>query len=276
MNVISNHFDKVLRQESLTDRASRMLPAALYGALAAVAYTLGFFAINVYSFPALPLGLDLARLAGMMLGFGAAFALAGAIAGWFTEEYGGIVGGGVIITALLAMVFMFSTGATNATLTFQSLIMALPLVGVSMLIAWGLRRAGQIHLDIGRAADPAARRKRLARHVLVLLLVGLVPGILGRMDLPAERALSNLHQLLQAAPTDPSVLPRLPLRQLPELQAHLGVGYTFYARNSELSAGGLDVTVRFDDGFTMTCFLPMVGASGFVTDCVEGAGWPPP
>ncbi len=267
---MNNPLSNALKQESLPERGRRMLPAAAYGVLAAWAYTLAFHFVNVYTFPDLPLGLDWARLLGMGLGFSAAFGLAGAIAGWFTEEYGGIVGGGAIITALLAVVFMFSGGAASATLTLQSLLMALPLVGMGMLVAWGLRRAGQIHLEIGRAPDAAVRRKRLAGHVVTVLLVGLTPGILGRMDLPSERALTNFHQLLQAAPSDPSVLPRLPLRQLPELENHLGVGYTFYARNAEVAAGALDVTVRFDDGFTMTCFLPVVDASGFITDCTVG------
>lgn len=270
--MIRKTLENILKQESLPERGKRMRPAALYGALAASAYALAFHLVNAYSFPNLPLGLDWARLLSMWLGFGAAFALAGAIAGWFTEEYGGIVGGGAIITTLLAVMFLFVQGQGS---TLQSILMALPLIGVSMLAAWGLRRAAAIHLDIERDPQPGARRKRLIQHGLTVLLVGLVPGILGRMDLSSERAITNLHRLLQTAPQDASVLPRLPLRQLPELQDHLGVDYVIYARNSELSAGALDVTVRFADGFTMTCFLP-IGGSGFVTDCVAGENWPKP
>ncbi len=272
MKILRNTVKDLLKQESLADRGRRMGPAALYGALAATGYTLAFHLVNVYTFPNLPLGLDWARLLGMGLGFGAAFALAGAIAGWFTEEYGGIVGGGAIITALLAAVFLFAQGQGS---TLQSILMALPLIGVSMLAAWGLRRAAAMHLDIGQDPQPDTRRKRFIRHALLVLLVGLVPGILGRMDLSSERALTNLHQLLQAAPQDPSVWPRLPLRQLPELQNHFGVDYVIYARNSALSAGALDATVRFADGFTMTCFLP-IGGSGFITDCVAGENLPKP
>lgn len=272
---MNNPLSNALKQESLSERSKRMLPAAAYGMLAAWAYTLAFHFVNVYSFPNLPLGLDWARLLGMGLSFGTAFGLAGAIAGWFTEAYNGIVGGGAIITALLAAVFMFSSGSASATLTVQSLLMALPLVGTGMLVAWGLRQAGQIHQNITRAPDPFVRRKRLAGHLATVLLVGLMPGILGRMDLPSERTLTHFHQLLQAAPADPTVRPRLPLRQLPELENHLGGGYVFYARPSARAAGALDVTVRFADGFTMTCFLP-IGGSGFITDCVAEKNWPKP
>ena len=117
---------------------------------------------------------------------------------------------------------------------------------------------------------PEQRPKRLTQHVLTVVLIGLVPGILGRMDLPSERTISQLHELLQAAPNDPSVWPRLPLRQVPSLQDHFGVDYQLYPRQSAMSVGTLDVTVRFADGYALTCSIPISSGTSFITQCNEG------
>jgi hypothetical protein len=267
---ILDNLKRNYQQETLAERSQRMIPAAVFGALIATAYVFTFHLVNVYSFPNLPLGMDWGRLLLMWIQFAVAFALFAAIAGCFTEEYQGIVGGGIIVTALLAIAFLFSSSVRNSTITLQSFIMALPLMGVSMLAAWALRWAANRYLDIKREEKPASRRKRLTRHVLTLIVIGLVPGILMRMDLPSEQTIGQLHELLQAAPNDPAVRPQLPLQRVPALQDHFGVDYVIYARQSPLSAGALDVTVRFSDGFIMSCFLPIESGTNFITQCNQG------
>lgn len=264
------NLKRIYQQETLAERRQRMIPAAAFGVLIATAYVLTFFLINVYTFPGLPLGLDWARLLVMWIGFSAALALFGALAAWFTEEYAGIVGGGMVITVLLAVAFLLSSRTPGSALTIQSIIMALPLLGVAMLGAWGLRWAAHRYMDIQREQKPD-RRKRLTKHILTILMIGLIPGILMRMDLPASQSIGHLHELLQAAPNDPSVLPQLPLKSVPELQNHFGVDYKIYARQSSLSAGALDVTVRFADGFVMSCLLRADTGANFITQCNEGA-----
>jgi hypothetical protein len=261
---------RIYQQEDPAERRQRMLPAAACGALVATMYVLTFFFINVYTFPNLPLRIDWIRLLGMWIELSLALALFGAVAAWFTEEHAGIVGGGLIVTALLAVVFLFSSRAQNSTLTVQAIIMAFVLVGVNMLAAWGLRRAAHNYLEIRRGTE-SDRRKRMAKYLLTIILIGLVPGVLMRMDLPSEQSLRQLHELLQAAPHDPSVWPRLPLKQVPTLKDHFGVDYVFYVHQSSLSAGALDVTVRFADGYTMACLLPVGGGeTTFITQCNEG------
>jgi hypothetical protein len=224
----------------------------------------------VYTFPKLPLGMDWARMLGMWIGFSAAFALCGVIAGWFTEEYEGIVGGGVIITVLLVIILLISSAIKTSPSTAQSIITTLPLIGVAMLAAWGLRWIARRHSEIVHKEKPELRKKLLTQHILMVLLIGFIPGILGRMDSPSEHTIRQLHELLQAAPSDPSILPRLPLKQVPALKDHFGVGYLLYPRQSTQSVGTLDVTVRFEDGYTMTCSLPIAGGASFITQCNEG------
>jgi len=148
--------------------------------------------------------------------------------------------------------------------------MAVTLVGVDMLGAWGLRWTANRHLAILHESGPEQRRKDLTRHILIILVIGMVPGAMGRMDSNAELTIGQLHKLLQAAPTDQSVWTRLPIRQVPALEKHFGVEYKIYPRWSALTAGSLDVTVRFEDGFTMSCLLPVASGINFITQCNEG------
>ncbi|MBI5932732.1 MAG: hypothetical protein HY867_03405 [Chloroflexi bacterium] len=259
----------IFEEETLAHRSQRMIPAALYGALIASLYSLTLAFVNVYTFPSLPLGMDWGRTLTMWLGFGVAAALFGALAAWFTDDTSGAVGGGVTFTILLGIVFLLSSDALTSASTFQSILMAATLVGVNMLAAGGLRWMANRHLEI-QHDETAARRQRLTKHILTIALIGLVPGVFSRMDLNAQQTIGGLHELLQAAPADPSVLPRLPLKQVPELEKHLGVDYIIYARTSAFSAGALDVTVQFEDGFAMSCVLPTASGVSFITDCNEG------
>lgn len=270
INKIIEILEKYFQEETLASRSQRMIPAAVYGFLIATTYVVTLSFVNVYTFPNLPLGMDWGRMFEMWIGFGLALALFGTIAAWFTEEAAGIVGGGVVATLLLGVVFLSTPGDRTGTSTFQSIIMALTLAGVNLLAAWGLRWTANRHLKLTHEEAPALRRKQLTRHILILILIGMIPGVLGRMDLSAEQTLGQLHELLQTAPTDPSVRPQLPLRQVPNLEQHFGVEYVIYPRLSAISAGALDVVIRFEDGFSMACFLPISSGTSFITQCSEG------
>lgn len=253
---------RIYQEETWQGRSQRMIPAALYAASIATIYIWTLTLVNVFSFPSLPLGIDWVQLFKSWIGLSIATAIFGAIAAWFTEDYEGIVGGGVIITLLIVLY-------SSLFLRAQSLVSIIPLIGVTMLGAWGVRWFAQRHLAIMKENE-ARRRSVLMKHIGIAMLVGLVPGILSRMDLPAQQALTQLHTLLQTAPNDPSVLPRLPLKQVPELQNHLGVEYRMYAKPSSVAVGSMQVTTRFADGFSMTCLLPTGSGALFITDCNEG------
>jgi hypothetical protein len=267
INKTGNFLKTIFEEETLAQRSRRMIPAAMYGALIATAYVWTLSLINVYTFPKLPLALDWERTLQMWFGFGLAAAIFGVVTAWFSDETAGIVGGGLISTTLLGIVFLLSSQELNSTSTFQSILMAATLVGVNMLGAWGLRWMANRHLNIAREETAAARRKLMIKHILTILLIGFAPGVLNRMDLNAEQAIGHLHELLEAAPTDQSVWPQLPFKQVPALQDHLGVEYRIYVRTSAVSAGALDVTVRFKDGFSMSCVLPTASGSNFITQC---------
>jgi len=257
---------KSFQDETLPERSLRMIPAVLCSVLIVSIYTWTFFLINIYTFPNLPLGMDWPRLFGMWFGFSAGLATLGAIATWFTEEHTGMVGGGIVFTLMMVVVFVFASNVGNSPI-FQALIMAVPLMGINMFGAWGLRRMSRQYREAVDLQDQNSRRKALAKFMRTTILLGLIPGMLGRMGSADVRALSQLHELLQAAPTDPTVWTRLPVRQVPSLPEHFGVPYVMYPRQSVFVAGALDVIVQFNDGFTLSCVLPTVSNTAFITLC---------
>lgn len=265
------NLKRIYAQETLAERSQRMIPAAAFGVLIATSYVWALSLVNVYTFANLPLGIDWLRVIGMWLGLSVAFGLFGVISAWFTEEYAGVVGGALIFTALLAIWFLLSASVRNSTITMQSIISVLPLIGVNMLAALGLRWAARRYITIQHEPDASLRRKHLIQHIGIILFVGLFPGLISRMDSPQEQTIRQLHELLQAAPQDQSVWSRLPLKQVPTLKDHFGVKYRIYARQSTTSVGSLDVTVRFTDGFVMTCDLPISTQIKFITQCNQGS-----
>jgi hypothetical protein len=263
---------RIYQEETIEQRSQRMIPAAMYALLVATLYVLAFTLVNTYTFPNLPLGIDWIQVLKMWIGLVIALAVFAAIATWFTEEYEGIVGGAIITTILIFLFLLIGSRASQGTSAAQPIVTVLPLLGVTLLGAWGARWIAHRHIAVRNEKE--LRRKAWIRHISIVCLIGLIPGILGRMDSTSEYAIRQLHELLQAAPTDPSVLPRLPLKQVPSLQEHLGTGYMLYARQSTRSVGALDVTVRFSDGYTMICILPVGSGNQFITDCKEGNSIP--
>jgi len=269
------YLKRIIEEEKPADRRRRMIPAAMYGAVVATIYVWSFSLVNIYSFPNLPLGVDWLYVIETWIGLTVAFAAFGAIAAWFTEEYAGIVGGALIFTVLMALWFLVAARSTSSTVTAQSIITTLPLIGVNMLAAWAVRWAARHHIAITNEKNPGTQRKQWIQHIGIIVLIGLVPGLFGRMDRPAERTIGQLHELLQAAPTDTSIRTRLPVRQVPALADHFGVPYTIYARQSELAVGVMQAVVRFEDGFVMTCQLPIATEIQFITTCSAGETYIP-
>ncbi len=270
---IAEAIMKSYRQETLVERGKRMAPGAMYAAMAATVFVLVSSVINVFFFPDLHLGVDWVSLLTHWVEFGIALALAGAIVAWFTEEYMGIVGGGVVLTVLILVGNLVASlvGGGSAALTVQSFLTALPLVGVGILLAWAIRVAINRHLKIKQQENPEVRRKLFVQLTAIVLLVGLIPGVFSRFGIASEYAIRTLNESLQNVATDPSLEVRFPLAQVPALKDHFGMNYTLYARASASAAGALDITIRFEDGYTVTCLVPTAsGYSTFLQVCNEG------
>jgi len=262
-----------LREETIAERSVRMLPGALYGVFAATIYLLTLYTINILTIPGLHLGMDWSQFLLYWIGFSLGLALSGAIVGWFTEDYAGVVSGGIIMTLLLLVgnLVISLLNGKNASLLFQSVVTALPLVGGAVLIAGGLRFVIKRHLQNTQNKEPRQRRKLLASLIGIIFLVSWVPGVLSRYDHSTSDVLKALNTALENGGTDPLAAARFSLTQLPGLNSHFGKEYKVYPRVSVLSAGSLDITIRFKDGYAFSCVVPTdAGEQTFFTTCNEG------
>lgn len=270
---IKDSIIKSFRQETLAERGVRMMPGVLYSAMAASVYVFLFSTINVIFFPDLHLAVNWFNLLIHWIEFGIALALAGAIVGWFTEEYMGIVGGGVVLTTLLMVGNLIASliGNGNPALAMQSLFTAIPLIGAGVLLAGAIRMAINRHLHIKQQEQPKIRQKLFYQMIFIVFLAGFIPGVFSRFDISAESAIRTLNESLQNAATDPSMEERFPIAKVPALKDHFGMDYSLYARASAFEAGALDITIHFEDGYSITCLVKTAsGYATFLQVCNEG------
>lgn len=265
-----------MQEETLDERRQRMLPGALYGVFAATVYILTLSSINVLTIPGMHLGIDWAHLLTYWIGFGFGLGISGLIVGWFSEDYAGVVSGGVVMTLLLLLgnlIISLLTGQ-NASLAFQSVVTAIPLVGGAVLLAAALRYVIRRHQKIAETQPAGQRRKLLAGLVGLVFVVSCLPGVFSRYDLSAVAVFKALNNSLQNGASDPHAAARFLDTQLPGLKSHFGAEYQVFPRISVFTAGALDITVRFEDGYSFTCVVPTdAGESTFFTTCNEGGSF---
>ncbi len=271
---LANAFRKMSEQETLRERSARMIPGAVYGFIAASAYTLTLSLINIISFPGLHLAMDWVRILTYWLGYGLALALAGLIVGWFTESYMGIIVGGLILTGVLLVgnLLLSLLAHGGASMAALSVVTALPLVGAGILLALGIRMAINRHIHIMHDEPRQGQRKLVLGLAAIVFLVGFVPGFLGRYDGSTVDVIKQINANLAAAVTDPiGAASRFPISKYPALKNHFGMEYQLYPRASSLSTGSMDITIRFSDGYSLTCNVSTAESSQvYLTDCNEG------
>ncbi len=273
MKSIKEELSRTLREETMAERTARILPGVAYGFFAATVYILVLSAINVLTFPGMHLGFDWAHILPSWLGFGLGLAAAGAIVGWFTEGYSGVIWGGILMTILVILVnfivALFS--GENPAKMFQSVLILLPLVGGAVLLTWGLRYLIQRHVQIIKIEEPRQRRKKLAGLIGLVFLIACLPGVFSRYDTSTAKMLGELNQLMQNGGTDTVLASRYLPAQLPGLKDHFGQPYTIYIRPSFLTVNALDINVRFDEGYSFVCVIyTSSGDQTYFTSCNEG------
>ena len=271
---ILNSINQSYRQETLRERSKRMIPGSIYCIIASSMYIFVSSIINVFFFPGMHLGVDWINLLTRWVEYILVFALAGAIVGWFTEEYIGIVGGGVVLTILVLIGNLVASvvGRGSPALTLQSIFTALPLVGVGILLAWLIRVAINRHLLIQLKEKPAVRRNLAAQMLIIVILVGLIPGVLSRFGYSSEYAIRTLNRGMQNFATDPLFQYRYPFAKVPGLKTHFGMNYTLFVYSSSYEANDLDVTIQFEDGYAISCIVPVTSADTMILQvCNEGS-----
>ena len=178
-----------------------------------------------------------------------------------------------MLTLLLLFVNLIISlvSKNGASMAAISVVTAVPLIGASILLAAAIRYTINRHLSIQQEKKGIERKKQLAGLVAIVIIVGWIPGFLSRYDRTTADVLKALNNELANAAADPAQASGFPLAKLPSLHNHFGMSYKLYPRISTLSTGSMDITVRFQDGYTFTCETSTVaGALTYFTDCNEG------
>ncbi|HVM73086.1 MAG TPA: hypothetical protein VMT91_15085 [Anaerolineales bacterium] len=249
---------KFFREETLEERGERMLPGAVIGVAAGAVYTLTLSTVNVITLPALHLGLDWPRLLANLVIYALVLGLVGALAGWFTDDYMGAIGGGIVTILVYLLynwiVFRIRGGSTERMV--QTFITAIPLLIGAMVLCGIFRFVIARYLRLTQTEPARQRPVRLAGLVAAIIAASLLLGLFSRFDENAQKVILAMDQRLQTASSDPKLAAQFPLAKFPELTSHFGKHFTLYPRPSTEMPNALDVTIRYEDGYALTCLVP--------------------
>ena len=232
-----------------------MVPGVVIGVILGTAYVLTLSLINVISLPAIHLSPDWGRMLRPWLNTTGA-GPGGAIAGWFTEDPAGAIGGGIVTISVYLLINWISirlTGNSPARIV-QLIITALPLLIGAMLLCGAFRFAVSRYLRVKQTQPGAMRSLRLAGLIAIIIVIGILPDFCELQQKLAKYRSDHAGKIAAVA-SDPTLQAQFPLAEFPALQRHFGMHFVLYPRNSSAEGSALDVTIRYADGYAITCLV---------------------
>ena len=256
------------QQETPAERRQRMVPGAVYGLIIASTYALVGGIVNQLSFPDLPVGVDWRNLLITWSFFAVWLGVGGAFINWFTQTDESMLTG-LFVMSLIAL--------GGGVLTFEGslptqfgklLLLALPVLAISLLMTITLRGLGVRHAEIMEHKRPG-----ITVLVVIALAIGGISGLgLNRWTVATQRGVRDIHSRFQTIANDPTQAELLfPLTELPGLESHLNTPYALHGHPSGQSVTAAEVTVDFKDGYQITCVLLIFpDKPPFLRACAEG------
>jgi hypothetical protein len=242
--------------------SGRLGVGVFYGVLLGTIYALVTQIVDVVTFTDLPLRTDWSNAIGLIVTAALSGAGLGVVVSWPQETWKGILAGATAIAAW---------GLLKSALEIAAFVLLfvptlLPLILMGAPIAAVLRLTINWHNNL--AEESGLRRIR----GLALLLAGVVAvaafaGSWARMPGYAEEAVRKVDRVIQFAIQNPDNPLSFSLRDVPQIKAHLNSDYTIVQVPVTSTSTGVEVNVRFDDGFSMSC---LVGQQGDIPYCQEG------
>jgi MFS family permease len=243
------------------ERKRRVSFAALSGFIAGTIATFITSYINIWRFPELPLHLEwssilttwilLAVLGGILAGV-AAFTLEG----WKSIL---ISAAGMAFTLLLLSSMQSSEGTLLKIVAIVGLLfpiaaMVAPLAAIFFWLAHRFMQA--------TASKGWTRFKIIFVNCIVIVVLGILPGLYAKMSSRAEQGVRLIHGILQDAAKAPaSEALHKALSKTKGFPAHKNQPYTLSQTQSTYSTVGVDITVHYDDGYTMICTVVLYPGS---------------
>jgi hypothetical protein len=241
-------FIKTSIASNQLEKRQRIIYAAISGFIAGTICAVVSSFINVWVYPDLPIYISWTGVFGLWaLWAGAGCVLAG-VAAISSEGWSSIILAAFLMAAT-ALIFTSVSEMTNLLIGMVILIaLALPFTAIFAPVAyvffWLSRRFMEARLLTGRE-----RSKILVVNILVIILLGLLPGLYSKFNARTEQAVRLTHDLLQgSAQTLPPSLVKTE-----GFMEHRNQAYTLSQIPSVNSTEGVDVTAHYEDGYGILC-----------------------
>lgn len=265
-------FKTMAQQETFAERRLRMLPGAIYGLIIATTYALVGSIVNQLSFPELPVGVDWRNLLITWSFFAVWLGVGGAFINWFTQTEESMVTGLLVMT-LIALGAGALTLEGNLPSQFgKLLLLALPVMAISLLMTITLRWLGVRHVD-SVERENTLWTKSVAILIAIAITIGGITGFgLTRWGDSTLSAARYVHERLQTLAVEPVQAEAFfPINDVPGLASRLDMPYTLHGKPSGQSITAAEVTAAFKDGYKITCVLLVFpDRPPFLRACAEG------
>ena len=255
-----------MNQDSLSaknnsETKQRVLFAALSGFVAGTIAALVSSFINTWLFPDLPLHLEgaaifLAWVLWAVLGGVLAGVAAFSPEGWKSILLSAL---SMAVTILVLNVLQSSesTLLNVVVLIGLSLPFTAMMTPLAFLFFWLAHRFVQ-----ATSMKGWVRSKIFLVNFIIILALGIIPGVYAKMNTRAERGVRIIHEiLLDAAQASSPDAVHKSLLKAEGFADHKDQPYTLSQVSSVNSTEGVDVTVHYDDGYTILCTVVLYPGS---------------
>ena len=264
-------LDELPPEEMRRMRKQRALAGVGYSLLAGTAFVLVSKTINALTYPSLPILIDWPATLLMWLWVLLGLSALGALVGWYAESIVAVFAGSLALAFTIVGYSIFQSGQFEAVTLIMFLMLMLPITAVcfpvALIVRWLINRH-MYALD-----EPDKKRKRMiASTVAIALLLGIIPGLLTRMNSSGAQSAVALVEMLEDASQNPGTDTRLSREKTAGLKEHIGMDYQLEIRRSLFSTVGYDILIVFSDGYEVTCTLVTYNKENpYLRKCYPGA-----
>lgn len=250
------------------DRKQRILYAFLSGFAAGTVAAITSSFINVWLYPQLPIYFEWPSVFFTWILWALLTGLMAGIAVISSEGWMSILLSAFCMASTI-LIINFVQDMSNIFLNLLVLLgLALPFTAIMTPLAyiffWLTQRFVQ-----AKDHNGWARGRIIIVNILVIIVLGMIPGLYAKMNARAEQGVILVHGILQDAAQASSLEEvHKALLKTEGLAEHKDQSYTLSQTPSVYSTVGVDVTAHYEDGYTIVCTVILYpGSDSFISPC---------